>query len=134
MAIYFVGPPMSRPSSHMQDRAVLQTCYGDRIKAIGYEEALSMIDNGVATRVSRPKAPLVVRLKEVRRQTAPMGTTITLSEMEAIAGLRGPRHRSRRRRRAGQLGNFVDAARTKFEVWPLVGDTKAVRVGPRCHG
>jgi hypothetical protein len=34
-------------------------------------------------------------------------------------------------RRQHCIGNRVDQAMTKVEMWPLVGDTKAIRVGPR---
>jgi len=110
-------------------RAHVVSCNGDRLKSIGLQEALEMVDSGEAIRISRIKAAqLVIRLRQPRNPDRLLAqASITFSEMKANAGEFGGRRRSKKRYR---LGNFVDRARTKIEIWPLVGDTKAIRVGP----
>src|SRR4051794_12273263 len=110
-------------------RAKVLNFNGERIKSIGFTEAVDLVDTGQAVRRSRPKATLlVIQLTQLRKADPMKESQITLSEMEANAGLRGERICGRR---AGRIGNFVDRAMTKIEVWPEVGDEKAVRVGPR---
>lgn len=110
-------------------RAKVLNFNGERIKSIGFTEAVDLVETGQAVRRSRPKATLlVIQLTQLRKADPLKESQITLSEMEANAGLRGERICGRR---AGRIGNFVDRAMTKIEVWPEVGDEKAVRVGPR---
>jgi hypothetical protein len=109
-------------------RAKVLSINGERLKSIGYQEAYAMIESGEAVRISRLKAPLAIKLKAPRKTDPLKESQITLAEMEANAGLRGDRCRSKR---PDRIGNFVDRAMTKIEIWPDIGDTKAVRVGCR---
>jgi len=111
-------------------RAVVRSVNGERLKSIGYQEALEMIASGEAIRTSRLKAPqLEIKLRQPRSPDRLLAqASITFSEMRANAGEFGGRRRSKKRHR---VGNFVDRARTKIEIWPSVGDTKAIRVGPQ---
>lgn len=103
---------------------------GERIKSIGYSEAWAMIDNGTASRLSPLKAPLIIQVKS-REVTYRTEASISLQEMEANGEGAAHPHMRRRARRPGRIGNFVDRSMTKIELWPDIGDTKAVRVGPR---
>jgi hypothetical protein len=95
-----------------------------------------MIESGPAKRLSRLKADhLIIQLME-RKPTARellANSTITLGEMEANVGERGPRKRARWSKRLKKTlqANFVDRAMSKIEIWPYIGDDLAVRVGPR---
>lgn len=115
--------------SRHANRAVVESCNGERLKAIGILEAEEMVESGIAIRISRLKAPqLKIKLKHPRSPDRLLAqASITFSEMRANAGEFGGRRRSKKRHR---VGNFVDRARTKIEIWPDVGDTKAIRVGP----
>jgi hypothetical protein len=100
------------------------------IRRIGLQEALEMVATGEAIRISGIKAKkLVVRLNSPRRSSLAevKGVTITFAEVQANAGLRGRRLRGRGR----ETGNFVDRAMAKIQIWPYVGDTLAIRVGPK---
>ncbi len=109
-------------------RARVYSVNGERLRSIPRREAEEMVDSGQAIRLSRLKAPeLVIQLRHARNERSDPAT-ITLAEVEANAGVRGPRQRNRDK---VKIGNFVDKAMTKIEAWPYVGDTKAVRVGPR---
>ncbi len=107
-------------------RAHVYSVNGERLRSIPRAEAQQMVDDGFALRLSRLKSDvLVIKLKYARNErTDP--ATITKAEMEANVGQYGPRRTKRNR-----IGNFVDRAMTKIEIWPEVFDTRAVRVGPR---
>lgn len=111
-------------------RAKLLNVNGELIRYIGYQEAVDMVECGEAMRLSRLKAgQLVIKLRQARTPDRVKNeASITFAEMQANAGVRGCRRRSKRR---GYVGNFVDRAMTKIKLWPLIGDTRAVRVGPR---
>jgi hypothetical protein len=110
---------------------MLLNCNGEPVRRIGLQEALQMVERGEAIRVSRIKAnKLVIRLTEPQKLnliSQIRGTSISHAEVEANVGLRGCRRRARR----GYVGNFVDRSMSKIEIWPEVGDTRAIRVGPR---
>jgi hypothetical protein len=117
--------------AHHASRARVLSCNDEVIRHIGLQEALEMIAAGQAIRVSRIKAKsLIIKLTAPRREERPSNqTSIKMSEMMANAGCMGVRRRNRAR--PDKVGNFVDRAMTKVQIWPLVHDTKAVRVGPR---
>ncbi len=120
---------------HVQ-RATVYSCNGERLRSIPRREAEAMIESGPAKRLSRLKADhLIIQLME-RKPTARellANSTITLGEMEANVGERGPRKRARWSKRLKKTlqANFVDRAMSKIEIWPYIGDDLAVRVGPR---
>jgi len=111
-------------------RAKVLNVNGERIKSVGYSEANALVDSGAARRISRPKAPLVIQLTS-RDTTYRTESSISLQEMEANAEGAVHSHMRIRGRRPERIGNFVDRSMTKIELWPDIGDTKAVRVGPR---
>lgn len=119
------------------ERAQVYSCDHRRLKSIGLVEAWELVKDGQATRLTsnddlKRGKPLAIMLKSREVEYRVM-SGITLSEMEAnaagAAGLAERRHGKR-----GRLGNFVDRAMTKIEVWPEIGDNLAVRVGPRVAG
>jgi hypothetical protein len=105
-------------------RAKVLNLIGELVHHVSHCEAAAMVESGHARRVSRSKATTLVVQLTVQRQLE-VGTrdaTITLQEMQANAF--GAAGIVRRR-------GFVDRSMDKIEVWPTVGDTLAVRVGPR---
>ena len=66
-------------------------------------------------------------------------TAFTVGEMQAIAGLHGKsrtadlheREKLEMARMDKPTEDFIELAQDKFHLWPLIGDTKAVRVAPR---
>lgn len=117
-------------------RATVYSCNGERLRSIPRREAEAMIESGPAKRLSRLKADhLIIQMME-RKPTARdllANSTITLGEMEANVGARGPRYRDHWSPWMKKIisANFVDRAMSKIEVWPYIGDDLAVRVGPR---
>jgi hypothetical protein len=109
------------------DRAVLLNINCEALRSIKIEQGDNMVARGEAAWYGRGKR--FVKLLEAQKANAISqirGTSISLAEVEANVGLRGCRRRARR----GYVGNFVDRSMTKIEIWPEVGDTFAIRVGP----
>lgn len=106
-------------------RAKLENCNGNMFRYIGLQEAMDLEASGEARRVSRLKAEQAVfRLRYPRKaddDEARGQTSISASEMRANVGLHGARRRSRRR---GYVGNFVDQAMTKIQIWPHIGEAR----------
>lgn len=109
------------------DRATLLNVNGGIVRHIDIREANKMVALGEAICLASGKQAFF-RLLEPRTLTSQIrNNSISFAETEANVGLRGCRRRARR----GYVGNFVDRAMTKIEIWPEVGDTRAIRVGPK---
>ena len=109
----------------------LQNFEGKHRRYISQSEANGLLETGKATKFCRRcgrssergrclgggEHQTVYRLREPERRERHSPCTITARESDAVMGIGSP--------------SFVDASREKFEAWPFVGDTKAVRVPPR---
>lgn len=107
------------------NRAQVYSVNGRRLRSIGKQEALDIVDSGQALRLSRLKADELVIMLTARKASYRPTASITFNEMKAIAGECGPRVRGETLLR---LGNFVDEAMTKLELWPVIGDNLAPRM------
>lgn len=91
---------------------------------------------GAARRVGLKKGQFAIQLRAPEVAEGRTEATITLSEMLNNAeGSAHPYLRKYAKFADGTpnplaLGNYIDEDMTKVELWPEVGDTKAVRVGP----
>jgi len=115
---------------------------GDRpLRHVKVADAEDMIgrqpwEAGAARRVGSKKGQFSVQLRAPEILEGRTEATITRSEMENNAWghlwphLRKPAMFADGTPNPISLGNYMDEDMTKVEVWPEVGDTKAVRVGP----
>ncbi len=123
------------------------------MRSIQVADAQQMLFLGSAECLRRNKAglPELIKLTAQPQPFAPgdsrdsdaSSPSLTFGDLTAIAkGTLFPKTRRRGVARlwrdyAGTIsavestGNRVDRAMSKFEVWPLIGDTKAPRTGPR---
>ncbi len=67
----------------------------------------------------------VLQLKEPERMRRDSPATLTLDDVQAVVGITDGEYG------APANARRVQAARDKLTAWPFVGDTRAVRVGPR---
>jgi hypothetical protein len=125
-----------------RERAQVYSVVGTRMRSVGVCEAYAMVRNGQARLISSSRATQCVIQLTVTLAAAGQGSQISISyaEMQAIAGLCGRAlpHRTRIKRhpdgteeRIEIPENFAFKAQKKFSWWPAIGDTLAVRVGPR---
>jgi hypothetical protein len=101
---------------------------------VEYKVAKEWVRQGLANWINRK---LDIRLKS-KCTLQPSSATIRYSESLTNAGLHGPSktmHLSEKEKRErflamGEFEDFIEKAEAKVMLWPLVCDTKAVRVGP----
>ena len=142
---------MSRPRIRAGNSHVLVPMYsmqGHYVRNISYRDALKLIEAGQARIFHRRDASGRVldkldRVQLMQLQTEQRGATATISvkEVYANAGLMGASRTAdatdeqlRERAALGRsLEDFVERAQTKVALWPLIGDTKAPRIGPRAE-
>jgi hypothetical protein len=115
---------------------------GHCLRHITIREAERMLEMRQAHRVSGRNKPLKVQLKALERADSNSPATITVGELLANAfaqtSLKGAQSHTallgederRERERSGRTAeDYIERATTKVALWPLIGDTKAPRVG-----
>lgn len=110
------------------------------LRSIPRGEAIAMIDAGEAFKIDPAKHQVTaIRLTSLLAEQRFSPTSLTCSVMEANAGIHGKsvttlmsEMEKLERELAGKFTeDFVEAAIAKVDFWPVIGDTKAVRVAPR---
>ena len=117
---------------------------GHCLRHITIREADRMLEMKQAHRVSKKNLPLKIQLKALERGDSNSPATITVGELLANAfahtSLKGAQSHTallnedqrRERERSGRVPeDYIERATTKVALWPLIGDTKATRVGSR---
>ncbi|HEX6465681.1 MAG TPA: hypothetical protein VFZ99_00160 [Terriglobales bacterium] len=136
---------MSRPrirAGNSTTKVAMYSVQGHYIRNISYREALKLVESGQARLASKRDAPgrpvdhvSRIQLKQFVTKPNLSPATITVSEILANAGLFGPSRtqgatedmRKTRSAAGRQPEDFIERAATKVALWPLIGDTKAVR-------
>lgn len=98
------------------------------MRSVTWAEGVSMVKDGKATWEYGRAGIKGIRFCEKQRAQNPSPCTLDMRVLKSVSGegLAGP-HSVDDRSLQGQ----EESLRTKFMVWPLVGDTKAVCVRPR---
>lgn len=106
-----------------------------------------MLEMKQAHRVSKKNLPLKIQLKTLERGDSNSPATITVGELLANAfahtSFKGAQSHTallnedqrRERERSGRAAeDYIERATTKVALWPVIGDTKAPKVGSRISG
>lgn len=98
------------------------------MRQVSWAEGLKMVKDGKADWEYGRAGIKGIRFREKQRAQNPTPCTLDMRVIKSVSGegLAGP-HSVDDRSLQGQ----EESLRTKFMVWPLIGDTKAVCVRPR---